>query len=536
MKIAPLPPNEIKRLQILQGLAVIGRSGNSFYQDIATLACTLTSTKLSMISLVDHSTVWVFSKSGHEYSELPRDSAFCSHTILSEGPMVIGDTLDDPRFFDNPYVVQTPHIRFYAGVPLVTSSGLCIGALCVLDTAPRQLQEAQLIGLEALARQIVMRMEWDQTNRRLDSSVNQLQVLLDSISAGILAEDHRGIVTLANDQFLKLFPTINDETFIGQSTQRVFTALRHSFRNPDSAIRRLTTIINQQESCVGEEMEANDGRTFEFDHLPTLDHSALPGYLWVCRDVTDRKNLEKSLDKQKMQMAASAKLAALGEMASGIAHEINNPLSIIQGRSQILNELARRDLLDKAAVVKSATVIEATCNRVAKIVRGLRTFARDGELDPFERVTLNDILQDTLLLCSERLHYAQIELSVSCPETLLIACRPVHISQVLLNLINNAHDAIQELPEKWIRIEVIDLKDSYELHVTDSGNGISPALGESIMRPFFTTKDIGKGSGLGLSISRGIIESHFGTLTIDHDCRNTRFIAHLPKIADITEK
>ncbi|HEX4924120.1 MAG TPA: ATP-binding protein, partial [Bdellovibrionales bacterium] len=112
---------------------------------------------------------------------------------------------------------------------------------------------------------------------------------------------------------------------------------------------------------------------------------------------------------------------------------------------------------------------------------------------------------------------------------LVIACRPTQISQVLLNLLNNAHDAVAEQTEKWVKLDVRDLGDSVELSVTDSGAGIPPEIQEKIMQPFFTTKQIGEGTGLGLSISKGLVDSHHGQLRLDAKSKNTRFVVLLPK-------
>lgn len=530
MKHTVPPANENLRLQALYELSVWERDGNQFYQDIANLACTLCGTKMSMISLVECSKVRFFATAGVVLKEIPKDISFCSYTISNEKTLIVNDTLEDKRFQNNPFVTGAPRVRFYAGAPLVTREGLKIGALCVLDPTPKNLSDAQIIALEALARQVVMRMEWERINCKLTSSVSHMQVLIDSMSAGILAEDSVGDVVLANEQFFRLFPTIHEKKVVGESSFKIFKSMQHAFKTPEITTARLLDIIERNELILSEEIELHDERFIEFDHLPTLDESAQPSHVWIYRDVTYRKNLERTLDKQKMQIVASAKLAALGEMAGGIAHEINNPLSIIQGRSQILVELARRGVLDAGAVVKAAQIINDTCGRVAKIVRGLRTFAQDGERDPFESVHLNTIVQDALDLCKERLQYANVEITASCDSELAVVCRPVHIAQVLINLINNAFDAVKESPDKkWIRIEVIDHGETYSIMVTDSGHGIPEEIREKIMRPFFTTKEIGKGTGLGLSISRGIVESHYGDITIDTGCRNTRFIATLPK-------
>jgi C4-dicarboxylate-specific signal transduction histidine kinase len=115
------------------------------------------------------------------------------------------------------------------------------------------------------------------------------------------------------------------------------------------------------------------------------------------------------------------------------------------------------------------------------------------------------------------------------PENLSIECQSTQISQVLLNLLNNAFDAVQGLDSKSVRITIRDLGDRAEIRVADSGPGIPPEIAKKILEPFFTTKEVGKGTGLGLSISLGIVKSHAGTLILDSTKSHTEFVVTLPK-------
>lgn len=143
---------------------------------------------------------------------------------------------------------------------------------------------------------------------------------------------------------------------------------------------------------------------------------------------------------------------------------------------------------------------------------------------------VHDLITETLYFCSARISAHGIDMRIeSIDESLTLDCRETQISQVLLNLLSNASDAIEKLEKKWIRIGAQERGDWIELSITDSGNGISEKIREKIFQPFYTTKEVGKGTGMGLSISSGIIRSHQGELTIDPVCPNTRFIVRLPK-------
>lgn len=245
------------------------------------------------------------------------------------------------------------------------------------------------------------------------------------------------------------------------------------------------------------------------------------------------KDAKNQIEKQQELLIISSKMSSLGEMATGIAHEINTPLAVIGLRASLLENICNsEDFAEtgKQKIVESTAIIERTTNRIAKIISGLRAFARDGASDPFQNEDLKSIIEETLDLCGEKFRSHGVQLKVKIPEnTIMLSCRSTQISQVILNLLQNSFDAVQALTEKWIELEALETDQHIEISVTDSGMGIAPAIRTKLTQPFFTTKDVGKGTGLGLSISRGIALDHRGSLYLDEKCRNTRFVLRLPK-------
>ncbi|MBI2606689.1 MAG: PAS domain S-box protein [Deltaproteobacteria bacterium] len=260
--------------------------------------------------------------------------------------------------------------------------------------------------------------------------------------------------------------------------------------------------------------------------------------IWTMTDVghqiglfIERKELERLLSERQSQIVATSKLAALGEMAGGIAHEINNPLAIIHTLSGEMQELIQESKADHATLSQSARKIETTALRISKIVQGLRAFAREGSKDPCEKIGLGSIVENTVSLCRERFKLGGIKLMIDpIPEDLVIESRSIQLSQVLLSLLNNAFDAAEKSAEKWVRIRGEQTETEIELSVIDSGAGIPQTVRDKLFQPFFTTKEIGKGTGLGLSIARGIIEDHGGTLRLSQDEPHTRFAIRMPKL------
>jgi C4-dicarboxylate-specific signal transduction histidine kinase len=230
------------------------------------------------------------------------------------------------------------------------------------------------------------------------------------------------------------------------------------------------------------------------------------------------------LEVQQQVLAHSAKMSALGEMAGGIAHEINTPLAAItlKAESLIFND----DNSD--ATVRGLEDIISISEKLAKIVLGLRRFSRDGQLESMTPTAVDTIIDETLTLCAEKFRGQGVELRVRTTSALLINCNPEQISQVLLNLLNNAFDAVVVRDEKWIAVESYAEGSEVCIRVVDSGPGIPREVHEKMMQPFFTTKAVGKGTGIGLSISKGIIERHQGTFKYDAACTTTAFEIRLP--------
>lgn len=246
---------------------------------------------------------------------------------------------------------------------------------------------------------------------------------------------------------------------------------------------------------------------------------------------TEIEGLYRELSDLRTQAFEAGKLSELGEMASGIAHEINNPITIICGKALQLKSMAEMGALDPDKVITIANQVEQTGFRVAKIVKSLRLLARDGQTECMQPERISKIISDALDLCRERFRNKGIQLDVrEITEDVEIDCRSVQISQVLINLLNNAHDAVQDSAEKRVTIEVQASGETVEISVSDTGPGVPASLREKIMQPFFTTKPVGKGTGLGLSISRSIISHHQGELLLQSDSSGARFTIRLPMI------
>ncbi len=177
MKNAPRPTHEAERLAALKEYHILDTGTEQSYDDITALAAHICEVPIAMISLVDEARQWFKSRVGVEQQQTPREVAFCAHAILQNKPFIVRDATKDRRFADSALVTGEPHIRFYAGIPLVNPEGLALGTLCVVDHQPRRLSPAQQKALQALSRQVMALLELRRVLARLANALEQVKTL-----------------------------------------------------------------------------------------------------------------------------------------------------------------------------------------------------------------------------------------------------------------------------------------------------------------------------------------------------------------------
>jgi len=250
----------------------------------------------------------------------------------------------------------------------------------------------------------------------------------------------------------------------------------------------------------------------------------------VAERTLELSEMLETLQSTQHSLIESSKFSALGVMAGGVAHEINNPLTIISMSTERIIKACESPEYDLAAVISHCEKTRLAIQRISKIVTGLRIFCHDSDGDPFQFESVNKILEDTLSFCLERFKSHGIEMILKHDEVdSRVFCRATEISQILINLFNNAFDEIQKLEnERWICVEIKHKNSFVSIEVSNSGPPINPELHSKIFQPFFTTKVVGQGTGLGLSISKGIAEAHGGTLRLEPNFPHAKFILMLP--------
>lgn len=240
--------------------------------------------------------------------------------------------------------------------------------------------------------------------------------------------------------------------------------------------------------------------------------------------------LKAQLDYSTKELAKVSKFSSFGEIAGGVAHEINNSLAVIHGKSNLLLNMIKNKEIDEEKMISYLEKIYATVEKSAKIVKDLQRFTEIPDKESFLPANLLEIAHKSIELIKENRTLNGITINLNIPEEIIFDCRVTKITECFINIISNSIEAIDNLKEKWIKIEAKEEGEIIEIRVTDCGQGIKdPAILAGLMHPFFTTKEVGKGAGLGLVILKGIISSHKGEFFYNKDSENTQFIMRVPK-------
>lgn len=294
---APLPDNESARLQALQNLDIVDTPNEKSFDDIVAIAAMICQVPTAVISLVDKKRQWFKAGVGVEVTETPRDMAFCAHAILSPHQLtLVEDARQDQRFQDNPLVTDNPGIRFYAGAPLVTQSGAALGTLCVIDYQPRGLSADQEQALAALARQVMQLFNLRAANQRLQHNAESMQLMSDSLPVLLSQLDRQGRYVFCNKKYQEWY-RIAPADMLGKTPEMVFG--KHL--SPQVAENMARCFAGES---AGFELQQASGRALQVNYVPQLEANNVTGLFIVATDITERKQHEQALSKERERLAA----------------------------------------------------------------------------------------------------------------------------------------------------------------------------------------------------------------------------------------
>lgn len=265
-------------------------------------------------------------------------------------------------------------------------------------------------------------------------------------------------------------------------------------------------------------------------YLQLSGASSSPVVLCMAKDKTNEMLLDKKILDSTFELASVSRIQSLEKLAAGFAHEINNPLTIVQGQANSLNNLLKKGLLTIDSSQKHIDSINRNVARITHIVRSLRDAALNESDEEESNVSLYEVVKKALEFARNQKSTTQISIKVSNQiAEKFVWGREMQLVRAVEQLLLNAIDGVLKFPEKWIKVDICTMEEDLVIMVTDSGSGISEDLRHKIMLPFFTTRDVGKGSGVGLNLAKRNVEANGGLLALDVGCKNTRFVIRFPR-------
>ncbi len=401
------------------------------------------------------------------------------------------------------------------------SLGASIGALALAalasDHVPRQRLLYFVAGVASvkLIAWLIYRMRRNLVLENFQNNA-RFRALVEDSPLGVFLSDAQGEIHYVNRRWEQIFGLANGA---GLGRRWLSCMLPHEREAIEKA---WDDTIRYQRSGVGEiAIRTTQGELRWIRGVNNAMRGPDGEFVGVMGTVEDLTEMRRTQDRA----VASAKMGALGVMASNLAHEIATPLTVIMGRAEEL-----RDDLPPEKRVRSADQILKTARRLEEIVRALGRFSRDSRNDGYEQASLKAIIDDLVELSRGRALNQGIVLQVSeIPVNAIVLGKSVELSQVFLNLLNNAFEAVRDASTKRVALRFEELSERFRITVRDTGSGVPASLLGRLFEPFFSTKGAGHGVGLGLSISREILQRHGGGLTYTYLAGESIFSVELPK-------
>ena len=565
---APLPSNETERLNALRRLSILDTPAEQAFDDLVQLAVNLCGTPMAAVTLIDQDRQWFKARIGLPMNETPRELSFCAHAILEpEDLLIVPDTWADERFAGNRLVTEAPFLRFYAGAPLVTSEGLALGTLCILDQVPRSLNGSQIKALLALAQQVNTQLDlrWqvcvleDSIAERKAAEIRQRQseglytAVIGSLAEGVVVQDSAGVIQTCNASAERILGLNADQIMGRSSLDAVWRTIRPNGTvwPGDEHPAMITLRTGEPQSDVIMGLQRADGSVtwISINTRPWAPPDDLrpAGVVASFQDITARRNwaeqlreattsaeavnreladtnqqLEKAIaHANQMTLAAEAANRAKSEFLATMSHEIRTPMNGVIGFTNLLQDTPLA--ADQREFVET---IRSSGETLLTLINDILDFSKIEaeklvlEQTPFNLTTcLDECLRLILPKATEKKLNLQL---VAHPDLPAVIVGDVsRVRQVVLNLLSNAvkftdHGSvlIETQPLGKVNGEV-----TVEIRVSDTGIGIPGGKLHRLFQPFSqvdasTTRKYG-GTGLGLVISKRLAEAMHGGILVE---------------------
>ena len=526
----PAPPSdaEARRLAALHAYELLDTPPERAFDDLARLAALVCGTPSAVISLIDERRQWFKARHGFSLQETERAVAFCSHTIEQTEPLLVADATKDPRFAENPLVLDG--LRFYAGVPLRTAQGHAMGALAALDRVPRTISERQLEMLRILGDQAMAlmdlhreRVQRGQQAHALRSAHETLNFHVSNSPLGVIEWDKEFRVVRWSPRAQAMFGWREAEVLGRHPGDWRFVHVDDA-KSVNARMNDLLQGVLPRNVSVNRNL-TRDGEVVHcewYNSVRINEDGALSSIFSLVHDVSERSRLDLRLLEREQQLHRAQKLEAVGQLTGGIAHDFGNLLTVILCNAELLHD----ELGDNDRLRRLAGMITTAGRRGSELTHRLLAFARRQVLEPravnlgTQIASMHGMLRRTLG------EHITVELRGGDGQWSALI-DPGQFENALLNLCLNARDAMPDGGVLTISSGNVSVDSGHAaaqeglapgdyllVSVTDTGAGIGEDVLPHIFEPFFTTKSQGKGTGLGLSMVHGFVSQSEGHVSV----------------------
>ncbi len=568
---------ESARLAALDAYGILDTPPEPEFDDIARLAATVLDAPIAVVNLIAAGRQWFKAEIGIGARELPLDVSICAHAILQDQTMVVPDTRLDPRFVNNPLVAVEGGLRFYAGAQLTTPEGLPLGTVCVLDRAPRPegITEHQRFTLEVLACQVMAQLELRRMvemhalrsreleaeakeRRSIDAALRDSEAryrsLFESLDAGFcIVELAFGDDGAPSDyRFVEVNPAFAAQTGLKDAAGRWMREIapdheQHWFDIYGKVAKTGEAIRFENGAAALDDrwfdvhafrVGAPDARRVAILFNDNSERRRAENALHELNQTLDRRVFEAVAEREAAQDALrqSQKMEAIGQLTGGVAHDFNNLLTVIRGSVELL----RRPNLSEERRRRYTDAIGETAERAAALTSQLLAFARKQTLSP-ELFEVSESLRNITEMV-RTLSGSRIAVEAELPDAgYFVRADRSQFDTAIVNMAINARDAMGGEGRLTLRVGSARGLPAIRNHppveaefvtvaVADTGSGIAPEALDRIFEPFYTTKAMGAGTGLGLSQVIGFAKQSGGEVRVESVVGDgATFILYLPR-------
>jgi len=549
---APLPPNEAARLEALRRYAILDTLPEAVFDRITRLVTEIFDVPISTVTFIDAERQWFKSCVGLKDRETQRDPAFCAHAILSDEVLVVRDAHEDARFRENRFVTAAPHIRFYAGAPLITADGFNLGTVCLIDTAPREFTDAQAAMLADFAAIVTDELELRLTAEKLSAEIAERQRVEESLRLlGAAVEQAKDSIMITEANLDLPGPTavfVNPAytKMTGYPRESILGKTPRVLQGPKTSrvvLDRLKRNLAAGEDFVGDTINYRaDGTEFhmEWRVAPLRNaQNVITHFVAIQRDISERKAVAAALKETHRALLDASRQAGMAEVATSVLHNVGNVLNSVNISATVAAETVRRscgsdvariaallqehreDLPKFLATTQGARLpdfltslgqhlgdeqrkvlaelhgLGTHIEHIKEIVEMQQTYARRAGIA--EALSAESLVEGALRLNAASFDRHGLNILRDFAEAPLLEVDKHKALQILTNLIRNAKDAMDDPGAAGKQMTVRISREGaalVQISVSDQGVGIPADNLTRIFAHGFTTRKNGHGFGL----------------------------------------